>query len=91
MKELTLLTWLTQLGLSVALPLAGFVWLSVWLRQRYALGNWIVILGVVLGLYCAIYNGIQSLKALNKLQEKWHSETKNKKKSTHAVSYNDHD
>ncbi len=91
MKELTLLTWLTQLGLSVALPLAGFVWLAVWLKQRYALGNWVTILGIAIGLYCAIHNGIQSLKALNKLQQKWHSETENQKNAIHAVSYNDHD
>ena len=89
MKELTLLTWLTQLGLSVAVPLAGFIWLAVWLRQRYGLGDWVVILGVFLGLYCAIHNGIQSLKTLSKLQAKWH--TKKDKKTSEAVFYNDHD
>ena len=30
MKDLPLLVWLTQLGLSVAAPLAGFVLLAVW-------------------------------------------------------------
>lgn len=89
MKELTLLTWLTQLGLSVAIPLAGFVWLGVWLQGKYHLGKWVVILGIVLGLYCAIHNGIQSLKALSKLQKNWKS--KDKKKPSNAVFYNDHD
>ena len=32
MKQYQLLIWLTQLGLSVALPLAGFVLLGVWLH-----------------------------------------------------------
>lgn len=91
MKELSLLTWLTQLGLSVAVPLAGFVWLAVWIRQRYALGNWVVILGVVLGVYCAVHNGIQSLKTLNRLQQKWRSDEKEEKKPNEAVFYNDHD
>ena len=33
MKELTLLTWLTQLGLSVAVPPVLFILLAVWLRD----------------------------------------------------------
>ena len=89
MKELTLLSWLTQLGLSVALPLAGFVWLGVWLQAKYELGKWVVVLGIALGLYCAIYNGIQSLKALGKVQKNW--KNKEKKKPSKAVFYNDHD
>ena len=32
MKDLNLIVWLTQLGMSVAVPLAGFVLLAVWLR-----------------------------------------------------------
>ena len=89
MKELTLLTWLTQLGLSVALPLAGLVWLSVWLQGKYNLGKWMVIVGIVLGLYVAAYNGWHCLKDLNKLQKNWNS--KDKEKQSNAVFYNDHD
>ena len=89
MRELTLLTWLTQLGLSVALPLAGFVWLGVWLQTKYNLGKWVVVVGGVLGLYVAIYNGIHCLKDLNKLQKKWNA--KDKKKPSEAIFYNDHD
>ena len=33
MKTVSLLPWLTQLGLSVALPLAGFIFLALWLRS----------------------------------------------------------
>ena len=39
MKELNLLVWLTQLGISVAGPLAGFILLAVWLRQRFDLAS----------------------------------------------------
>ena len=51
MKELTLLTWLTQLGLSVAVPLGGFVWLGAWLRDSQGWGDWVFWAGLVLGLY----------------------------------------
>lgn len=89
MKELSMLTWLTQLGLSVALPLAGFIWLAVWLRQTYELGVWVIFLGVFLGLYCAVYGGIQNLKVLGRMHQ---SQKKDKKHgSIQSVYFNDHD
>ena len=54
MKNLSLLVWLTQLGLSVALPLGGFVLLAVWLRQRFNWGVWVIVAGVLLGVICAV-------------------------------------
>ena len=37
MKDLNLLVFLTQLGFTVAFPLAGFVLLAIWLRDRFGL------------------------------------------------------
>ena len=42
MKNLNLIVWLTQLGLSTALPLAGFILLAVWLRSRFGWGDWVI-------------------------------------------------
>ena len=47
MKNLNMLVWLTQLGLSVAGPLAGFILLAVWLRQRFELGGWVLVVGII--------------------------------------------
>ena len=85
MKNLSMIIWLTQLGLSVAVPLAGFVWLAVWLRQRFHLGAWIVVCGVLLGIYCAVDGLRVSLKAMERM-------AKDKKEdSKDIVSFNDHD
>lgn len=70
MKDLGLLVWLTQLGLSVAVPLGGFVLLAVWLRQRFGWGPWVIVVGVVLGLYCAVDGLVKNLKALQQMSEK---------------------
>ena len=70
MKHLTLLVWLTQLGLSVAFPLAGFVLGAVWLRERFDLGVWVLILGIVLGLAGAVDGFRTSLKAMSRLTKK---------------------
>lgn len=83
MKDLSLLVWLSQLGLSVAVPLAGFILLGVWLRNRFGLGVWVVLLGVAVGIICALDGLRNSLKAMQRL-------TKDKKEDTTGVSFNDH-
>lgn len=69
MKNLSLLVWFTQLGISVAVPLGGAIWLSVWLYQKFQMGVWVIILGVIIGLYGAIDGLRASLKAMERLAE----------------------
>lgn len=84
MKNLSLLVWLSQLGLSVAVPLAGFILLGVWLHNRFGWGTWVVIVCSLLGFVCALDGLRVSLKTLNRLAGK---ETKDKP----PVSFNEHD
>lgn len=84
MKDLSLLVWLSQLGLSVALPPAVLIWLAVWLRDRFGLGQWVIWVSIALGLYCAVNGFIVSLRTLSQL-------TKEKKQEHNAVNFNDHD
>ena len=69
MKDLKMLIWLTQLGLSIALPPAGFVWLAVWLRGRFSLGNWVIFVGIVLGIAGAVDGFRSSLKAMQMMEK----------------------
>lgn len=85
MKNIKLLVWLTQLGLSVAVPPAVIIWLAVWLHRDHGWGSWIVWTGIILGIYCAVDGLRVSLKALSRMSEP---------KDTGdppAVSFNDHD
>lgn len=85
MKNLNLLIWLTQLGLSTAFPLAGFVLLAVWLRERMGWGDWVLWIGIIVGVVCAIDGFRNSIKSMMLM-------SKNKKDDTPpAVSFNDHD
>lgn len=86
MKELNLLVWLTQLGISVAGPLAGFVLLAVWLRQRFDLGVWVLLVGIVLGIAGAIDGFRVSMKAMERM-----SKSKPGKNDLPPVSFNDHE
>ena len=84
MKDLSLLVWLSQLGLSVAIPPAIFILSAVWLRSRFGLGQWIIWVGIALGLYCAITGLISSLRTLSRV-------SRGKKQDAPAVSFNEHD
>lgn len=85
MKDLNLIVWLTQLGLSTALPLGGFVLLALWLRQRFGWGDWVIWAGVLIGFVCAVDGFRSSLKTMSRLAKSKPSE------EPPAVSFNDHD
>ena len=85
MKNISLIVWLTQLGMSVAVPPAGFILLAVWLRNRFDLGLWVIWIGIILGLIGAIDGLRTSLKAMERL-------SKDKPEDgPPPVSFNDHD
>jgi hypothetical protein len=85
MKSFHMLIWLTQLGLSIAMPLAGFILFAVWLQQRFDLGSWILIVGVFLGISGAIDGFRVSMKAMEQM-----SKDKPEKADLPPVSFNDH-
>ena len=88
MKEINMLVWVTQLGLGVAVPMAGFIWLGVWLKERFSLGAWCVIVFVLIGMITA-WNGLKaSLKAMELIDK---IPKKQKEKKETQVSFNDHD
>ena len=83
MKHLKLLIWLTQLGLSVALPFAGFLLLALWLRNQFHWGNWVLWIGILLGIISAIDGLRVSLKIMNRMAKEEEQEP--------PVSFNEHE
>lgn len=74
MKErftfLSALSFLVQVGVSVALPLVLFILGSVWLHSRFGVGKWVIAVGVGLGVLGAAGGLIGSLKSLHRLGER---------------------
>lgn len=85
MKNLNLIVWLTQLGFSVAFPLVGSTLVALWLRQRFDLGIWVLIVGIILGIFGAIDGFRVSLKAMEGMVK-----DKPNQEDPPAVSFNDH-
>ena len=60
------LVWLTQFGLSVVIPPTLCIAGAVWLRHRFTLGSWVVLVGVVVGVLAAVSCLRSSLQALDR-------------------------
>ena len=84
MKDVSLLVWLSQLGLSVAVPPVVIILLAVWLRNRFSLGQWVLWVGIILGIYCAVMGLISSMRILLQM-------TRSKTQDTASVSFNEHE
>ncbi len=84
MKDLTLLVWLTQLGLSVAVPLGGFIALAVWLNKSCGWGSWVLWVGILLGVVFALDGLRVSLKSLSRISKRSADTPPN-------ASFNEHD
>ena len=85
MKDLSLLVWLTQLGLSVASPIACAVLLALWLQSKFGWGQWILWVGIAVGAICAIDGFRSSIKLMSRLSKS------RKDPEPPPVSFNDHD
>ncbi len=80
-----MLVWITQLGFSVAFPLAGFVLAALWFRERFSLGSWVLFLGLFLGLVGAVDGFRTSLKAMKLMAGE-----PEKNDGSPPVAFNDH-
>lgn len=85
MKSLKMLVWLTQLGLSICFPLAGFILLAAWLRDAFSLGTWVMVVGIIFGIVGAVDSFCASLKAMNRI-----AKGKEENPSAPQMSFNEH-
>lgn len=84
MKLLNLLMWVTQFGLSILFPLCFFLLLAVWLKQKFSLGMWIIVVLGILGVLITISTVRANLKAMRKAAEEASSQ------ESPPLAFNDH-
>ena len=73
------LLYLTQFGLNLALPPALCLWLASWLQERFQLGGWVMIAGIICGV------GVMANNILVFCQQ---FARKAKKETPERISYN---
>lgn len=84
MKILNLLMWVGQFGFSMIFPTVVFLYLAVWLQNRFDLGMWIIIVLGILGLMTSVSTTKSCLRSLRKAAEEASGEKKR------PLSFNDH-
>lgn len=52
-----------QIGWSVVVPIVVMSWLSSWLCNRFDIGPWLMVVGIVIGLLTAVAGFIRTLRA----------------------------
>ncbi|MCD8107187.1 MAG: AtpZ/AtpI family protein [Oscillospiraceae bacterium] len=87
MKDVSLLVMIGQLGLSVAIPLAGCIILAVWLRNKFSLGVWVIFIGAILGGILAISGFRSTLKTMENIT----TQDNDKDKKPPVTGFNSHD
>ena len=86
MKSLRLIVWFTQLAFSAVGPLVLCIMGAVWLRDRFQLGGWVVLLGVLFGFGGAVSGFCNSLSAMKR-----EGDTQDQgDQKTPPVSFNEH-
>lgn len=63
------LSWLTQLGLSIAMPLLLCIGAAVWLQKHFGWAEWVVLVGILVGLVsagCSFYEFCRMMKRQTK-------------------------
>lgn len=84
MKEWSLLIWIPQIAIAVASPLVIFLFLAAWLHSSCGWGGWVIVAGIVLGLFTAGIGLKDTIQAM--LQLSGHK----KESRDPGVSFNDH-
>ena len=84
MKFLSLLMWVTQFGFSVLFPTCFFLMVSVWLRESFGLGMWIVAVLGVLGLLTSFTTARSCIRTLLKEMDRISD------KKDPPLAFNDH-
>lgn len=81
------LIWVTQLGLSLMMPLLLFMGLCYWLTTAQGVGSWVYIPGLVLG----IGAGCSSFWSFWKLVQSRNAQKEKQKEKKQVISFNQHD
>lgn len=84
MKLLNLLMWVSQFGISIIFPTLLFLWLGVWLRDRFSLGIWILVVFGILGVLTSVSTVRSCLRSMLKAAAELSSQ------EDPPVAFNDH-
>ncbi len=66
---LAALAMVTQFGLGTVTPMILCILAALWLKSRFALGDWAVLIGVLLGVGSGFMSMIKMIRQMNELNK----------------------
>lgn len=85
MKDVKLIVWITQLIMTIVVPLVGFILLGAWLCKSRGWGAWALWAGIGLGIYSAVGGVRDLIRTLKRMAKEARDEQEP------PVCFNDHD
>ncbi len=67
---ITALAMVTQFGITVITPVLLCTFAAVWLREKFGLGNFTVILGILIGIVSSVLSMKKMLKQMGEMSKK---------------------
>lgn len=61
-KVLESLSQITQFGFSIVSPLLILIWIAIWLKSKFLLGDWVVFAAIILGLASSFTSAVSFFK-----------------------------
>lgn len=65
-KHIRAAAHLTQFGLNIVTPIILCIMFALWLKNKFNMGGWVVIVAIILGVAAAVLNMITFIKTVNR-------------------------
>lgn len=65
-KNMKALAWMTQFGLNMVTPIVLCIIVAAWLKNKFNIGDWIIIAAVVIGVGSSFVNMFSFIKTVKK-------------------------
>ncbi len=67
---LSALTMVSQFGIGVLTPMLLCIFAALWLKNRFGLGDYVVLIGIVLGIGSGFMSMIKMIRQMSELSKK---------------------
>ena len=64
------LAMVTQFGISTITPMLLCIFAALWLKDRFALGDWVVLIGVFMGIGSGFLSMMKMIRQMSELSKK---------------------
>ena len=66
----TALGMITQFGISTITPMLLCIFVALWLKSRFGLGDWVVLVGVLMGVGSGFMSMMKMIRQMSELSRK---------------------